>query len=596
MAEDTPRNGTDWGQQAEAAEDVWERVPEGRGVCGKIVGVLGGGQLGRMLCQAASPLGISVAVLDPLEDAPARPMAYRHVVGSFQDMDTVRSFAKKCDVVTVEIEHVNVDALLRLEEEDSSIDIEPKPATIAVIQDKYLQKLHFRSKGVALPEFVAIPSLSSLRSAVVSLGLPLMLKSRMGAYDGRGNAVVRREEECEEAVEALGGFHRGLYAEQWAPFEKELAVMVARGRDGEIRSFPVVETTHRDNICHTVIAPAGISPLVEAHALQVAELAVGSLAGAGVFGVELFLLADGRVLLNEVAPRPHNSGHYSIEACHVSQYEQHLRAVTGMRMGDAGMKVKAAGMINILGEEDGDAGFAASQQLLQRALAVPGASIHWYGKKEMRSQRKMGHVTVVGSSRAQVQQRMQAIAAAQAGEGEQASAAPPVVSIIMGSDSDLPVMKGAAQILDFFQVPYELTIVSAHRTPSRLVSFAQSAHSRGLRCIIAGAGGAAHLPGMVAALTPLPVVGVPVRGGVMDGMDALMSIVQMPRGIPVATVAINNSSNAALLAVRMLGATDQGIRDKMLSYQRDLEEMVEGKARQLEEAGWEQYLKSMNAE
>eukprot|EP00475_Leptophrys_vorax_P038972 TRINITY_DN69620_c0_g3_i2.p1 TRINITY_DN69620_c0_g3~~TRINITY_DN69620_c0_g3_i2.p1 ORF type:complete len:374 (+),score=4.48 TRINITY_DN69620_c0_g3_i2:217-1338(+) len=373
--------------------------------------------------------------------------------------------------------------------------------------------------------------------------------------------------------------------------------MVARGRDGELKSFPVVETTHRDNICNTVVAPAGVPAEVEARAMAVAELAVGSLAGAGVFGVELFLLADGRVLLNEVAPRPHNSGHYSIEACHVSQYEQHLRAVLGLPLGDPSLKVPAAAMVNLLGEADGDEGFEISQRILQQALRVPGASIHWYNKSEMRAKRKMGHITVVGSSRAEVMERMASLVPSAMGEGAgEGSKAPPLVSIIMGSDSDLPVMKAAAQILDFFQVPYELTIVSAHRTPDRMFAFARSAHRRGIQCIIAGAGGAAHLPGMVASMSPLPVIGVPVRGSALDGMDSLLSIVQMPRGIPVATVAINNATNAALLAVRMLGATNPALLDKMLEYQKDLETMVEDKASQLEGEGWEQYLSARGSE
>ncbi|CAI5496320.1 unnamed protein product [Closterium sp. Naga37s-1] len=576
-------------------EDVWEREPEGRGVSGQIVGVLGGGQLGRMLCEAASPLGIKVAVLDPLPDAPARPVAFRHVVGSFQDMDTVREFAKKSDVVTVEIEHVNVDALQHLEDDDC-IDIEPKPSTIGVIQDKYLQKVHFRNRGVPLPDFVPIPDMAAAEAAGEAFSYPFMLKSRKNAYDGRGNAVVNSQQDIEQAVADLGGFERGLYAEKWAPFIKELAVMVARGRDGEIKSFPVVETTHRDNICNTVLVPASVPPAVQQQALRVAELAVGSLAGAGVFGVELFLMDGDFVLLNEVAPRPHNSGHYSIEACHVSQYEQHLRAVLGLPLGDPSLKVGAAAMVNILGEADGDEGFEISQAILKQALVVPGASIHWYDKSDMRAKRKMGHVTVVAPTVQEAVRRINAIVPQAMGDGQAGDGRAPQVAIIMGSDSDLPVMKGAAQILEFFQVPFELTIVSAHRTPDRMFSFAQSAHTRGIRVIIAGAGGAAHLPGMLASMSPLPVIGVPVKGSALGGMDSLLSIVQMPRGIPVATVAINNAVNAALLAVRMLGASDPALLDRMVAYQKDLEGMVLEKAGQLETDEWEQYLNVLSSD
>lgn len=174
--------------------------------------------------------------------------------------------------------------------------------------------------------------------------------------------------------------------------------MVARGRDGCIKSFPVVETTHKDNICHTVEAPAQIPTEIAGIAMEVAERAVGSLTGAGVFGVELFLLKDGEVLLNEVAPRPHNSGHYTIEACYVSQYEQHLRAVLGLPLGDPSMKVPASLMFNLLGEAEGDEGFTLAHLTMRRAMAVSGASVHWYEKPEIRKQRKMGHITVVGET------------------------------------------------------------------------------------------------------------------------------------------------------------------------------------------------------
>ncbi|CAI5461583.1 unnamed protein product [Closterium sp. Yama58-4] len=581
-------------------EEVWEREPEGRGVSRQIVGVLGGGQLGRMLCEAASPLGIKVAVLDPLPDAPARPVAFRHVVGSFQDMDAVREFAKKSDVVTVEIEHVNVDALQHLEDDDC-IDIEPKPSTIGVIQDKYLQKVHFRNRGVPLPDFVPVPDMAAAEAAGEEFSYPFMLKSRKNAYDGRGNAVVNSQEDIEQAVADLGGFERGLYAEKWAPFTKPCS-FARVGSDGGERAgrrdqeLPCGGDNHRDNICNTVIVPAGVPPAVQQQALRVAELAIGSLAGAGVFGVELFLLADNSVLLNEVAPRPHNSGHYSIEACHVSQYEQHLRAVLGLPLGDPSLKVGAAAMVNILGEADGDEGFEISQAILKQALVVPGASIHWYDKSDMRAKRKMGHVTVVAPTVQEAVRRINATVPQAMGDGQAGDGQAPQVAIIMGSDSDLPVMKGAAQILDFFQVPFVLTIVSAHRTPDRMFSFAQSAHTRGIRVIIAGAGGAAHLPGMVASMSPLPVIGVPVKGSALGGMDSLLSIVQMPRGIPVATVAINNSVNAALLAVRMLGASDPALLDRMVAYQKDLEGMVLEKAGQLETDGWEQYLNVLSSD
>lgn len=561
------------------------------GLCDTVLGVLGGGQLGRMLCQAASCMGLKIAVLDPEKDCPASSLAYKQVVGSFRDTNAVREFAKGCGALTVEIEHVDVETLEELERE--GVDIEPKPSTIRIIQDKYLQKVHFSKHGVPLPNFRKIEDLKDAEEAGYVFGYPLMIKSRRLAYDGRGNAVAHSKEDLDKAVSSLGGFERGLYAEKWASFVKELSIMVVRGRDGSLQCFPTVETTHKDNICHTVEAPAQISQKIADVATDVAEKAVGSLQGAGVFGVELFLLTDGQVLLNEVAPRPHNSGHYTIEACYTSQFEQHLRAVLGLPLGDSTMKVPAAIMYNLLGEDEGEAGFAIAQNKMRRAVSVSGASVHWYGKPEIRKKRKMGHITVVGPSNSVVRSRMQEIVGIEAPSGWFCESSVvdigPPVGIIMGSDSDLPVMKAAAEALDSFDVAYELSVVSAHRTPERMVEYAQKAHLRGVQIIIAGAGGAAHLPGMVAALTPLPVIGVPVRGSSLDGLDSLLSIVQMPKGVPVATVAINNAMNAGLLAVRMLSASDDKLRTKVLDHQVSMKETVLNKAKRLEEVGWKTY-------
>ncbi|RVW22593.1 Phosphoribosylaminoimidazole carboxylase, chloroplastic [Vitis vinifera] len=367
-----------------------------------------------------------------------------------------------------------------------------------------------------------------------------------------------------------------LYIEKWAPFVKELAVIVARGRDNSILCYPVVETIHKENICHIVKAPADVPWKIRRLATDVAYKAVSSLEGAGVFAVEMFLTIDGQILLNEVAPRPHNSGHHTIESCYTSQFEQHLRAVVGLPLGDPSMKTPAAIMYNLLGEDEenvekgrsdgGKSGlevfcshipcwrgwFQFANKLIGKALRIPGASVHWYDKPEMRKQRKMGHITIVGPSMGIVEARLHSMLGEESVDDQ--SSVTPRVGIIMGSDSDLPVMKDAAGILNHFGVPHEVRIVSAHRTPEMMFSYAMSARERGVQIIIAGAGG------MVAALTPLPVIGVPVRASSLDGLDSLLSIVQMPRGVPVATVAINNATNAGLLAVRMLGVSDPDLQ------------------------------------
>ncbi|KAL9302004.1 putative phosphoribosylaminoimidazole carboxylase [Arabidopsis thaliana] len=554
------------------------------GVSEKIVGVLGGGQLGRMLCQAASQLAIKVMILDPSKNCSASALSYGHMVDSFDDSATVEEFAKRCGVLTVEIEHVDVDTLEKLEKQ--GVDCQPKASTIRIIQDKYMQKVHFSQHGIPLPEFMEISDIEGARKAGELFGYPLMIKSKRLAYDGRGNAVANNQDELSSAVTALGGFSRGLYIEKWAPFVKELAVIVARGRDGSMVCYPVVETIHRDNICHIVKAPADVPWKINKLATDVAQKAVGSLEGAGVFAVELFLTEDSQILLNEVAPRPHNSGHQTIECCYTSQFEQHLRAVVGLPLGDPSMRTPASIMYNILGEDDGEAGFKLAHRLIARALCIPGASVHWYDKPEMRKQRKMGHITLVGQSMGVLEQRLQCIISEQSHQVHET----PRVAIIMGSDTDLPVMKDAAKILDLFGVTHEVKIVSAHRTPEMMYTYATSAHSRGVQVIIAGAGGAAHLPGMVASLTPLPVIGVPVRATRLDGVDSLLSIVQMPRGVPVATVAINNATNAALLAVRMLGVSDTDLVSRMRQYQEDMRDENLNKGEKLETEGWESYL------
>ncbi|XP_021751121.1 phosphoribosylaminoimidazole carboxylase, chloroplastic-like isoform X2 [Chenopodium quinoa] len=557
-----------------------------QGVSEKIVGVLGGGQLGRMLCQAASEMAIKVAILDPSENCPASSFSHYHMVGSFDDSTTVEEFAKRlefqCGVLTMEIEHVDVATLDKLEQQ--GVDCQPKASTIRIIQDKYLQKLHFSRHGIPLPEFMEIDNDESARSAGKLFGYPLMIKSKRLAYDGRGNAVAKCEEDLTSAVSALGGYERGLYVEKWAPFIKELAVIVARGRDNSVLCYPVVETIHKENICHIVKAPAAVPWKVRKLATDVAHKAVSSLEGAGVFAVELFLTEAGEILLNEVAPRPHNSGHHTIESCYTSQYEQHLRAVIGLPLGDPSMKTPAAIMYNILGEDEGEPGFRIAHELMTRALALPGASVHWYDKSAMKRQRKMGHITIVGSSMGIVEGHLKSLLKE---DNPDVSAR---VGIIMGSDSDLPVMKDASRILNMFGVAHEVRIVSAHRTPDMMFSYATSAWERGIQVIIAGAGGAAHLPGMVAALTPVPVIGVPVRGSSLDGMDSLLSIVQMPRGVPVATVAINNATNAGLLAVRMLGVADSDLTSRMAQYLEDAKNDVLVKAERLHKDGWEAYL------
>ncbi|KZT51300.1 phosphoribosylaminoimidazole carboxylase [Calocera cornea HHB12733] len=578
----------------------------------------GGGQLGRMLAQSAALLTIPISILDvghsPAKQvvhpapspsasssqaqpqAAAATTAQGHIDGPFTSPAHILALARQCDVLTVEIEHVDVSALEAAQRE-TGVAVHPAPSTIRIIQDKYAQKLHLIAHGVPVAESAAVErTVQAVEGVCAAFGTPLMLKSRTLAYDGRGNFVLRSAGQAQEALTALGD--RPLYAERWAAFTQEIAVMVVRSLSGEVVSYPAVQTVHKDSVCHLVFAPLrSADPKVGERARRVAEDAVRTFEGAGVFGVEMFLMPDGEILVNEIAPRPHNSGHYTIEACNTSQYTNHLLAILGLPLGSPALKVPSAAMLNILGLSSS---FSEIRQLVDAALGVEGATVHLYGKAESRKGRKMGHITVVGQSDAEVRARLRPLLAALPPDRQNDAYAPPaqqpgfssphpLVGIIMGSDSDLPTMLPAARILDHFALPYELTIVSAHRTAERMAAYARGAASRGLRVVIAGAGGAAHLPGMVAAMTPLPVVGVPVRGSALDGVDSMWSIVQMPRGVPVATVAINNSTNAALLAIRIIGAGMPSLLQKMEKYMRDMEVEVMGKVAKLEEVGWEKY-------
>ncbi|KAK5782367.1 phosphoribosylaminoimidazole carboxylase ADE2 PWA37_005371 [Arxiozyma heterogenica] len=567
----------------------------------RTVGILGGGQLGRMLVEAANKLNIKTVVLDA-ENSPAKQVSNstEHLVGSFSNPNDIRKLASKCDILTIEIEHVDVPTLKSLKDEFPKLQISPSPETIELIQDKYKQKEFLIKNKIQVAESVAItnPTEESLQSIGKKFGYPFMLKARTFAYDGRGNFVVKNESSIPEALEALKGSK--LYAEKWAPFVKELSVMIVRTLDNRVYAYPVVETIHKNNICHLCYCPAELPNSIRLKAALLAENAIKAFSGAGIFGVEMFLLDNGDILINEIAPRPHNSGHYTIDACVTSQFEAHLRAILNLPIPRSFSKLPTNNttiMLNLLGDKDVPNG---ELKICERALQTPGAFVYLYGK-ESRPGRKVGHINIVSSSMQECQRRLDYITGKSnkpvvmtaVDQLKSRETVNPLVGIIMGSDSDLPVMSAACKVLEDFGVPFEVTIVSAHRTPHRMSQYATEASERGIKVIIAGAGGAAHLPGMVAAMTPLPVIGVPVKGSNLGGVDSLHSIVQMPRGVPVATVAINNSTNAALLAVRILGAFDNQYFYKMQKFLLKQEEEVLEKADKLETIGYKDYLSSM---
>ncbi len=354
------------------------------------IGIVGGGQLGRMMAFAAKQLGFTVSVIDPTSKSPAGQVVDYQIVAAYNDEQAIRELAKISDYLTFEIELANAAVLDDLAKK--GLSIHPSAKTLTIIKDKFGQKQFLRQAGIPVADFEAVETKEDIETVAKKFGYPMVLKARFDAYDGRGNAVIRNAKGIEAALKKLSG--RKLYVEKNVSFTKELAVVVARNTKGEIAIYPVVETIHKNNICHLVIAPAPIDQKIATKASKLARKTMQQLQGAGVFGIEMFVTKDGNVLINEIAPRVHNSGHYTTEACVTSQFEQHIRAVTGLPLGSTKMKMPAAVMINILGERTGQ----VDAKGLEKVLAIPNVSVHIYGKMETKLERKMGHITVIGET------------------------------------------------------------------------------------------------------------------------------------------------------------------------------------------------------
>ena len=372
---------------------------------GMRLGIIGGGQLARMTAMAAYQLGCDVAVLEKNNYSPAAVLAANSVVGDWGNLEALARLARQVDVLTVENEFIDAELLGSLER--FGVRLLPSALSMKLVQDKLLQKQTLAAAGLLVPRFQPADSEASVIAAGRDLGWPLLLKARRNAYDGKGNVTVRRPEDVPAAWKTLGDA-AGLYVEEFCPFERELAVMVTRSRGGETAVYPVVDTVQRDHICHEVVAPADVAPGVREEAARVALRAIEAVGGTGTFGVELFLAPGGRVLINELAPRVHNSGHYTIEAALCSQFENHVRAVFGLPLGSTAMVAPAAAMVNLLGHVKSP----AVAHGVDRALAVPGAHVHIYGKVMSAPGRKMGHVTALGASAAEALERARTAAQA----------------------------------------------------------------------------------------------------------------------------------------------------------------------------------------
>jgi 5-(carboxyamino)imidazole ribonucleotide synthase len=357
------------------------------------VGIIGGGQLGKMIAHEARRMSLKVIVLDPTEGCPAARIADEQIVADFKDESAIMRLAEKCDVLTYEIELANSTALKQLEERN--YPVRPAPETLRIIQNKHRQKAFLKKHGLAVPDFELVQSEQHLQELCRKFGLPAVLKATEDSYDGRGNFVIKSQADMAKAYAYFGG--REIMLERFIPFAKEVSIMVARNPSGQIESFPVVENIHKNSILDTTIAPARISKAVEAKAARLAKKTMQVLQGAGIFGIEMFVTKKGDVMINEIAPRVHNSGHYTNEACSVSQFEQHLRAVLDLPLGKPELLAPAA-MINILGPEGLDGPYAVVG--LKGMMKVPAAALYLYGKKVSKPRRKMGHITATGRTSA----------------------------------------------------------------------------------------------------------------------------------------------------------------------------------------------------
>ena len=351
------------------------------------IGILGGGQLGKMLLQKAADFDLDLSVLDPDMDAPARFLCREFTRGDFRNYDEVLAFGRKTELLTIEIEHVNTKALHVLEKE--GVRIYPQPSVIELVQDKGAQKIFNRTHTIPTTAFQLVANRNELMQS--SMRTPFIQKLRREGYDGRGVKKIKNDADKTEAFDAPS------VLEELADIEMEISVLIARNQNGDIKHFPLTGMTFNPeaNLVEYLFSPVVVSPQIEKEAIDIATTLIDSLQMVGILAVELFLTKQGKILVNEIAPRPHNSGHHTIEACQTSQYEQHLRAILNLPLGATDL-LRPAVMVNLLGEKDHEG--PVQYEGLDKILAIPGAHVHLYGKKITKPFRKMGHVTVLADT------------------------------------------------------------------------------------------------------------------------------------------------------------------------------------------------------
>lgn len=353
----------------------------------KILGIIGGGQLGMMITEAAKKMQNEISeiiVLDPTENCPAVQAGAKQIIADFKDKDAIIELANKSDIITYEIESGDSDVLKSVE---NKAEINPSPETLKIIQDKFLQKSFLLKHNIPVPEFIEIQNIDDVRKGLQKFGIPAMLKARRDAYDGRGNFKINSEEEINMAFEYFKG--QPLLLEKFVPFSKEVSVIASRNTKGQIKTYPLVENIHHESILRETIAPARVSGNISCKAEEIAEKTMSVLKGAGIFGIEMFVTKDENVVINEIAPRVHNSGHHTLQSSDTSQFEQHLRAILGLELGSTKLKHNSI-MYNILGDEN------FTGEYLPLNISDSGVYLKMYGKKISKPLRKLGHVNIVG--------------------------------------------------------------------------------------------------------------------------------------------------------------------------------------------------------
>jgi len=358
----------------------------------KRIGIIGGGQLGKMMILEAKRLGLYVITLDPAPDCPSHSISDEHIIADFHSESAIRELADKSDVITYEFEHINAEVLEKLEKQGRVIY--PSVSSLLSIQDKFLQRTKLNEGKMNIPAFEAIKDLDQLRKYADKNGYPFMLKSRKNSYDGKGNFLVSKESELETGFKALKGDVQNLMAEEFIDFSMEVSIIAVRGINGEKVVYPIAHNVHQNNILDTTTVPAVLSEDLQTNIQETAKKVMDIFDGVGTFCVEMFVGRNNLIYINEVAPRPHNSGHYTIEGCRVNQFENHIRAILGLPLGSTKLLHKSVIMRNLLGQSDG----CAKTEGIEEACRQEGVNVHVYGKGESKTGRKMGHYTITADS------------------------------------------------------------------------------------------------------------------------------------------------------------------------------------------------------